>query len=96
MRSAVRRREALSEEFVPYRQHVEHWALALDDGSVLGGFRVPGRAWETADPEDVDGWHNRLNQMVRSLASAQLVLSVCGSAWNFDPVTGVIGVQNWL
>jgi type IV secretion system protein VirB4 len=76
MRSATKRREALSEEFVPYRQHVEHWALALDDGSVLGGFRVPGRAWETADPDDVDGWHNRLNQMVRSLASAQLVLSV--------------------
>jgi ribosome-binding protein aMBF1 (putative translation factor) len=30
----------------------------------------------------------------KDLAAATWITQACGSAWNFDPVTGVIGVQN--
>ena len=57
--------EARSEAFVPYRQHAAHWAVLLDGGGVVGGFRVAGRPWETNDPADTNADAGRFAHTLR-------------------------------
>ena len=68
--------EAVTDEYVPYRHHVANDVVRTDDRSLLAVFRVGGRHAETADPIDVDAWHNRLNVLMRNIASDRLILSV--------------------
>jgi type IV secretion system protein VirB4 len=77
MRSArAIRAEISADEYVPYVHHVDSGVVLLDDQSLLAMFRVEGRDCETADPDEVLGWHNRLNVLMRNIASDRLVLSV--------------------
>src|SRR6185312_840030 len=69
------RRETDADAFVPYSNHVAPDTMLLDGGSVLGGFRIVGKAWETADPDEVQGWHTRLAQTLRTIASDRIVLT---------------------
>ena len=67
--------EARAEQFVPYSQHVAHGAIMLDNGSVVGGFRVAGRGWETADPDDSNAGVGRLAQMLRMHCGPRVVIT---------------------
>jgi type IV secretion system protein VirB4 len=70
------RSEIGAEEYVPYFQHASPDVVLLRDGSRLAMFRVIGRGWETADPDEAQSWHNQLNVLVRNIASDRLILSV--------------------
>lgn len=70
------RRERVAGDYLPYLGHAAPGALLLDDGGLLGMFRLDGVAWETADPDEVNGHHARLNTLLRNVASDRLVLSV--------------------
>ena len=50
--------------------------VATDDQSRLAIFRVGGRYLETADHDETDAAHNRLNVLARNIASDRLILSV--------------------
>ena len=75
-RAGAIKAEVIADEYVPYRHHVANDVVITDDQSLLAIFRVEGRHAETADPIDVDAWHNRLNVLMRNIASDRLILSV--------------------
>jgi type IV secretion system protein VirB4 len=93
MRSAViASREVLADDYVPYVGHIANDTVLLDDGSMLAMFRVTGRAWETADPDDIKAWQRQLNVLCRNIISDRLVLSVhivrtSGSSESYPPAS---------
>jgi type IV secretion system protein VirB4 len=76
MRDSVIKAEVNTDEYVPYVQHVAPGVVLLDDQSRMAMFRVAGRGWESADPDEVDAWHNQLNVLARNIASDRLILTV--------------------
>ena len=75
-RRAAIRAELPADEYVPYRHHVAAGVVATDDQSRLAIFRLGGRYLETADHDETDAAHNRLNVLARNIASDRLILSV--------------------
>ena len=76
MPDGVIRAEVNADEYVPYVQHVAPGVVLLDDQSRIAMFRVAGRSWEAADPDEVDAWHNQLNVLARNIASDRLIITV--------------------
>ena len=68
--------ELLADEYVPYRHHVDAGVVATDDQSQVAMFRVAGRYFETANHDEMDAAHKRLNVLARNIASDRLILSV--------------------
>jgi type IV secretion system protein VirB4 len=55
---------------------VDAGVVATDDQSQVAMFRVAGRYFETADHDEMDAAHKRLNVLARNIASDRLILSV--------------------
>jgi type IV secretion system protein VirB4 len=67
--------EISADEYVPYVHHASPGVVLLDDRSRLAMFSVAGRAWESADPDEVDAWLNQLNVLARNIASDRIILT---------------------
>ncbi|HEY8616092.1 VirB4 family type IV secretion/conjugal transfer ATPase [Phenylobacterium sp.] len=67
-------RETAPEPRLPYARHVTPQVLALDSGALMISFRLDGASFETADPDEINGWHERLNGAWRNLASERLAV----------------------
>ena len=70
------RRIPLVSDHVPLEDHVTERVCVLTDGSAYAMFEVGGISPETAEPEEVSAWHNRLNLTIRNVANDQLILTV--------------------
>lgn len=73
-RFAVARRELPASHHVPYSIHVSPDVVMTQAGDYVQVFRVHGLAFETADDEDLNNWHERLNVTWRNVASADVSL----------------------
>jgi type IV secretion system protein VirB4 len=71
--SALRREIGL-ERYIPYRAHVASAVLRTRDGDYLQVLRLGGQSFESADTEQVNGWHERLNVLWRNLAEPGVAL----------------------
>jgi type IV secretion system protein VirB4 len=67
-------REVSVEEFVPYRAQIDPHTIVTKGGDYLQIVKLEGAAHEATDPEDVDTWKERLNTLLRNIASPQLCL----------------------
>lgn len=76
MRDHAIKAEVCADECVPYVQHAAPGVVLLDDQSRMAMFHVAGRSWESADPDEVDAWHNQLNVLARNIASDRLIITV--------------------
>lgn len=84
--TARARERASPEEYVPYLGHASPAAVLLDGGGgLLGMLRLAGVAWETADADEVNARHARLNTVLRNVASERLSLSVIVARTHADP-----------
>ncbi len=74
MSAALRpaRRELLAGRHVPYTALVAPGVVRTAQGDCVQVFRLGGLAFESADDEAVNAWHERLNAVWRNLASPQL------------------------
>ena len=70
------RRELLAGRHVPYTALVAPGVVRTSQGDYVQVFRVAGLAFESADDESVNAWHERLNALWRNLASPQLAVWV--------------------
>jgi type IV secretion system protein VirB4 len=70
----IRFRERLFSEYVPIVSHVADSVLRMDDHSTVAMFELDGLPWETAEPETVNLWHERLNNTFRNIAADTVVL----------------------
>ncbi|CAN7621536.1 VirB4 family type IV secretion/conjugal transfer ATPase [Phenylobacterium sp. LjRoot219] len=72
-RTAIRR-EPDVRPYLPYARHVTDRVVALDTGALMLSFRLEGASFETADIQDLNDWHAKLNGAWRNIASDHLAI----------------------
>lgn len=72
--SASWQREASVSEFIPYRTQITPHTVTTKGGDYLQVVKLEGAFHETAGAEDIDMWKERLNTLLRGIASPQLSL----------------------
>ncbi len=73
-RAVALQRERNAAEFIPYAAHVAERVVCTMSGDYLQAFRLGGASFESADDEQLNNWHERLNVLWRNLASPDLAL----------------------
>ncbi len=68
------RREMSAATHIPYALHVTGQVVKTRNGDYVQGFRLSGASFESADDEQINGWHERLNLLWRNIASPNLAL----------------------
>jgi type IV secretion system protein VirB4 len=71
---AVLRREASAAALIPITAHVDPHVARTRSGDYVQTLRLAGISFESADDEDINQWHERLNVLWRNLASPHLAL----------------------
>ncbi|HVN45270.1 MAG TPA: VirB4 family type IV secretion/conjugal transfer ATPase [Steroidobacteraceae bacterium] len=71
---AIVYRERLAAEHIPYTAHVSEAVVKSSSGDYLQAFRLGGASFESADDEQLNSWHERLNVLWRNLASPQVAV----------------------
>ena len=74
-RSALRREQAVASH-IPYSAHVAESLLKTSGGDFVQAFRLGGASFESADDDQLNNWHERLNVTWRNIASANVSLWV--------------------
>ena len=74
MRARALRREPTAAEHIPYFAHVADAVVKTSLGDYLQVFRLGGTSFETADDDQLNGWHERLNVLWRNVASPNIAL----------------------
>jgi type IV secretion system protein VirB4 len=73
-RAAALRRERQAAEHIPYTSHVSENVVRTGFGDYVLAFRLGGASFESADDEQLNSWHERLNVLWRNLATPSLAL----------------------
>src|ERR1700756_2779828 len=73
-RSKALRRERAAAEHIPYTAHVSATIVKTSCGDYLQAFRLGGVSFESADDEQLNTWHERLNILWRNIASPNVAL----------------------
>ncbi|WP_213956774.1 VirB4 family type IV secretion/conjugal transfer ATPase [Variovorax sp. dw_954] len=63
------RREASAASMIPLLAHVDEHVARTKAGDYVQTFRLAGASFESADDEDINSWHKRLNVFLRNIAS---------------------------
>jgi len=71
---AALRRERLAAEHVPYAAHVSDEVVKTYLGDYVQAFRLSGASFESADDEQLNAWHERLNVLWRNVSSPQVAV----------------------
>ena len=74
VRSAALRRERAAAEHIPYTAHVSANVVKTSVGDYVQAFRLGGASFESADDEQLNTWHERLNVLWRNMASPNVAL----------------------
>ncbi len=73
-RETAIRREPLAERRIPYGAHVGERIIRTEAGDYVQVFRLVGASFESADDEELNNWHERLNVTWRNVASPNVAL----------------------
>jgi type IV secretion system protein VirB4 len=73
-RRTLLRRERLAALHVPYAAHVSDEVVKTYLGDYVQIFRLGGASFESADDDQLNAWHERLNVLWRNLASPQIAV----------------------
>lgn len=68
------RREADAASMIPLSAHVDEHVALTRAGDYVQTLRLAGTSFESADDEDINSWHARLNVLLRNIASPNLAL----------------------
>ena len=68
------RREAGAAAMIPLVAHVDEHVARTRAGDYVQTLRLAGASFESADDEDINSWHERLNVLWRNIASPNLAL----------------------
>jgi type IV secretion system protein VirB4 len=68
------RREAGAATMIPLSSHVDEHVARTRAGDYVQTLRLAGTSFESADDDDINGWHERLNVLLRNIASPNLAL----------------------
>ena len=78
-RKALLRRSAMNREIfgamnIPYTAHIHENVVRTKAGDYVQALRLGGASFQSADDEDINNWHERLNILLRNIASDQVAL----------------------
>ena len=73
-RTKALRREPTAAKNIPYTAHVSRHVVKTRQGDYVQAFRLGGASFETADDEQLNNWHERLNILWRNIARESVVL----------------------
>src|SRR6267378_1989405 len=73
-RDAALRRERPAAVRIPYTAHIAPDIVRTESGDYVQVFQLSGASFESADDEQLNGWHERLNVLWRNIASPQVAL----------------------
>lgn len=73
-RLAACRRELPAARQIPYTAHVSENLVKTQAGDYVQVFRLAGTSFESADDEELNNWHERLNVMWRNIASPNVAV----------------------
>lgn len=73
-RLAASRREMLAARQIPYSAHVSESLVKTQAGDYVQVFRLAGASFESADDDELNNWHERLNVTWRNIASPNIAL----------------------
>ena len=73
-RNTIVKRELIAAERIPYAAHVAGNLVKTVFGDYVQVFRLGGASFESADDDQLNTWHERLNVLWRNIASAQVAL----------------------
>ena len=73
-RASALRRERPAAEHIPYTAHVSEHVVKTAFGDYVQAFRLAGASFESADDEQLNTWHERLNVLWRNLAHPNVAL----------------------
>lgn len=68
------RREASAAAMIPLVAHVDEYVARTRAGDYVQTLRLAGASFESADDEDINNWHERLNVLLRNIASINLAV----------------------
>src|SRR5580765_3463155 len=68
------RREPSVARCIPYTAQVSPHVVRTASGDYLQTFKLSGASFETADDEQLNTWHERLNVLWRNIASPNVAL----------------------
>ncbi|SDZ70559.1 type IV secretion system protein VirB4 [Variovorax sp. YR266] len=68
------RREVGAAAMIPLAAHVDEHVARTRAGDYVQTLRLGGASFESADDEDINSWHERLNVLLRNIASPNLAL----------------------
>lgn len=73
-RLAATRREMPAARQIPYTTHVAESLIKTQSGDYVQVFRLAGASFESADDDELNNWHERLNVTWRNIASPNVAL----------------------
>ncbi|MDQ0038601.1 type IV secretion system protein VirB4 [Variovorax boronicumulans] len=68
------RREAVAAAMIPLSAHVDAHVARTRAGDYVQTLRLAGASFESADDDDINSWQERLNVLLRNIASPNLAL----------------------
>ena len=71
---AILRREVSAAAMIPLVAHVDEHVARTRAGDYVQTLRLAGASFESADDEDINSWHERLNVLLRNIASPNLAI----------------------
>jgi type IV secretion system protein VirB4 len=74
LRQSAMNREIFGAMNIPYTAHVDEHVVKTKAGDYIQGFKLAGASFQSADDADINNWHERLNILLRNLASDQVAL----------------------
>ncbi len=72
--AAALKHEVDVSEFIQYSSHVTQNTVKLDSGDYIQTLRLQGAAHESADIQDINIWHDQLNNFMRNIASPHVAV----------------------
>ena len=74
LRRTAMNREIFGAMTIPYTSHIHENVVKTKAGDYVQGFRLSGASFQSADDADINNWHERLNILLRNIASDQVAL----------------------
>ena len=73
-RAQALRRERSAADSVPYRAQLNEFVIRTAFGDYIQVFRLAGAGFQSADDEQLNNWHERLNILWRNIANPHQTL----------------------
>lgn len=73
-RESAKKREKFLGNKIPYKVHLTPTVIQTEDRDYLQVLRITGASFESADDDQVNNWHKRLNGLFRSIASQNVAI----------------------